>query len=69
MTGMPAFGETHDDATLWNIAGFVKALPTMSASRYAAYEAEEDVAGHHHEAGEETAADHAHPPGTPPHED
>lgn len=36
MTGMPAFGESHDDATLWNIVAFVKALPAMTPERYAA---------------------------------
>jgi mono/diheme cytochrome c family protein len=35
MTGMPAFGPSHDDRTLWNIAAFVKELPAMSAERYA----------------------------------
>jgi mono/diheme cytochrome c family protein len=35
MSGMPAFGPTRDDATLWNIAAFVKELPAMTAERYA----------------------------------
>lgn len=34
MTGMPAFGPSHDDATLWEITAFVKALPGMSPERY-----------------------------------
>lgn len=34
MTGMPAFGPTHSDQTLWNIVAFVKALPNMSANQY-----------------------------------
>lgn len=58
MTGMPAFGPTHDDATVWNIAAFVKALPQMTASQYAAYEA-----GHG-----EGEGGHEHVEGTPPHE-
>lgn len=37
MTGMPAFGPTHDDRTLWNIAAFVKELPAMTPERYAAF--------------------------------
>jgi len=37
MSGMPAFGPTHDDRTLWNITAFVKAMPKMTAARYAAY--------------------------------
>ena len=36
MTGMPAFGPTHDDRTLWSIAAFVKELPAMTPERYAA---------------------------------
>ena len=37
MTGMPAFGPTHDDRTLWIIAAFVKELPAMTPERYAAF--------------------------------
>ena len=37
MTGMPAFGPTHGDETLWNIAAFVKRLPATTAERYAAF--------------------------------
>jgi mono/diheme cytochrome c family protein len=36
MTGMPAFGPTHDDPTLWGIAAFVKELPAMTPGDYAA---------------------------------
>lgn len=36
MSGMPAFGPTHDDTTLWSVAAFVKALPAMTPERYAA---------------------------------
>lgn len=35
MTGMPAFGASHDDETLWSIAAMVKALPGMTPERYA----------------------------------
>jgi mono/diheme cytochrome c family protein len=35
MTGMPAFGPSHDDQTLWGIAAFVKELPAMTPERYA----------------------------------
>jgi mono/diheme cytochrome c family protein len=37
MTGMPAFGPSHDDQTLWNIAAFVKDLPAMSRERYESF--------------------------------
>lgn len=36
MTGMPAFGPTHDDETLWGIVAMVKELPAMTPERYAA---------------------------------
>ncbi|MFC0676361.1 c-type cytochrome [Lysobacter korlensis] len=36
-TGMPSFGETHDDATLWNIAAFVERLPAMTPEQYRAF--------------------------------
>jgi mono/diheme cytochrome c family protein len=58
MTGMPAFGPTHDDETLWNIAAFVKALPEMSAEKYAAYPSDHGMA----EGG------HVDAEGAPPHE-
>ncbi|MFO7581009.1 c-type cytochrome [Guyparkeria sp.] len=34
MTGMPAFGPTHDDETLWNLTAFVKGLPAMTPDEY-----------------------------------
>lgn len=45
MSGMPGFGATHDTKTIWNIAGFVKQLPGMSAQTYDALPAEEQA--HH----------------------
>lgn len=49
MTGMPAFGPTHDAQTIWNITAFVKALPTMTPDRYTALteSAEAHEAGGH----------------------
>ena len=51
MTGMPAFGPTHDDRTLWNVAAFVKELPAMTPERYAAF-------GNAH--GERQRSEHSH---------
>jgi mono/diheme cytochrome c family protein len=34
MTGMPAFGPTHDDEKLWDLTAFVKRLPEMTPERY-----------------------------------
>jgi mono/diheme cytochrome c family protein len=36
MTGMPAFGPTHDESALWAITAFVKQLPTMTPQQYQA---------------------------------
>lgn len=47
MSGMPAFGGTHDSQTTWNIAGFVKQLPKMSPEAYAAIPSEDEGGGHH----------------------
>ena len=35
MTGMPAWGPTHDDARLWSMVAFVRRLPSLSARDYA----------------------------------
>lgn len=34
MTGMPAWGPTHEDRELWAIVAFMRRLPEMSASEY-----------------------------------
>lgn len=38
MTGMPAFGPTHSDEKIWNIVGFVRRLPQISAQEFKAME-------------------------------
>jgi hypothetical protein len=45
MTGMPAFGPTHDDATLWHIVAFVGRFPSMTAKQYEAWVAAARAAG------------------------
>lgn len=45
MSGMPAFGPTHDDQMLWNIVAFVKELPAMTPARYAALGSTKDDGG------------------------
>lgn len=49
MTGMPAFGPTHDDKTIWNIVAFVRALPDMSADQYQAFTAQSGAHAGAHE--------------------
>jgi mono/diheme cytochrome c family protein len=46
MTGMPAFGPTHDDDRLWDIVAFVSGLPTLTPDDYNKLRA---AAGEHHE--------------------
>jgi mono/diheme cytochrome c family protein len=36
MTGMPAFGPTHDEPTLWELVAFLRKLPNLSAEDYQA---------------------------------
>ncbi|HJU05301.1 MAG TPA: cytochrome c [Nitrospiraceae bacterium] len=36
MTGMPAFGKTHQDEALWSIVAFVRQLPHLQGKDYAA---------------------------------
>lgn len=73
MTGMPAFGPTHSEETIWNIAAFVRTLPQMSADEYAAIEG-----GHHHGGGgqqaggatnQQSSGGHSHASGTADHSD
>lgn len=34
MSGMPAWGHTHDDQTLWSIVAFMQRLPKLSAKQF-----------------------------------
>lgn len=34
MTGMPAWGATHDDARIWAMVAFLQKLPTLSEDQY-----------------------------------
>ncbi len=49
MTGMPAFGPSHDDQTIWNIVGFVSRLPDMTSQQYGQLEEQTAGSGHKHE--------------------
>jgi mono/diheme cytochrome c family protein len=57
MTGMPAFGPTHEDQTLWNIAAFVKELPAMTPERYETFAASR---GSHARSGHDDATERGH---------
>lgn len=53
MTGMPAFGPTHDEATLWAIVAFIRRLPDLTPQEY------EELRRHHGRGGHI----HGHPHG------
>jgi mono/diheme cytochrome c family protein len=36
MSGMPAWGRTHDDGAIWNIVAFVSKMPSMTPAAYRA---------------------------------
>jgi mono/diheme cytochrome c family protein len=36
MTGMPAWGVTHDDKILWDVVAFLRKMPEMTAEEYQA---------------------------------
>ncbi len=63
MTGMPAWGATHDDDAIWPVVAFMTRLPTLDADEYDAFLASAAGMGHH--AGDEHGAgahDHAMEP-------
>ena len=77
-TGMPAFGVTHDDASLLQIIAAVRRLPEMTEAEYAARTRAGEVAGVDHEAMMDdpaavrqapasAAGGHSHAPGAPAH--
>jgi len=53
MTGMPAWGTTHDDSALWAMVAFVRRLPTITPEEYKKFETEgsmeEGKEEHHHD--------------------
>lgn len=80
MTGMPAWGTTHDDNSIWGLVAFVQKLPELSQAEYQAlagrgdgHDAARDGDGNtsHSHAGESDTqsrpAGHVDAPGTPPH--
>jgi hypothetical protein len=61
MTGMPAWGLTHDDERIWSMVAFLQKLPDLTPEVY--HELVESGEGehHHHETGD---AEHSHETGT-----
>ena len=60
MSGMPAWGVTHDDEAIWGLVAFVQQLPTLDAAGYAALTGEADGSGHDHAEHEHGDHDHDH---------
>lgn len=58
MTGMPAWGVTHDDAALWPVVAFMTTLPGLDAEGYKDLLSKAEGMGHH--VGEDGADRHAH---------
>ncbi|WP_165495647.1 c-type cytochrome [Marinobacter halodurans] len=57
MTGMPAWGNTHDDKDLWELTAFVQELPGMNQAQYQRLVHESATGaddGHDHEHGNMT---------------
>ncbi len=67
MSAMPAWGLSHDDATLWAIVAFTQKLPSFDADEYKAltqHAAEAHAAAHdaaHDATGDSTESAHAAP--------
>jgi len=60
MTGMPAWGATHDDQAIWAIVAFLQKLPGMTPEQYKALGAAEGSGGHQHHEGDAEQPEHAH---------
>ena len=58
MTGMPAWGETHQDDELWPVIAFLTRLPELDADAYQAMLASAAGMGHHSD--DASAAPHTH---------
>jgi mono/diheme cytochrome c family protein len=58
MSGMPAWGVTHDDEAIWGLVAFLQQLPTMDAAVYAAFTRDDGEAGHDHEVHEHGEQEH-----------
>jgi mono/diheme cytochrome c family protein len=47
MTGMPAWGVTHDDAAIWPVVAFITKLPELDAVQYEDLLSQAKGMGHH----------------------
>jgi len=59
MTGMPAWGVTHDDDTIWPVIAFIKKLPELDAAQYQEMLTRAGGLGHH---ADDAATSNEQPP-------
>jgi mono/diheme cytochrome c family protein len=64
MTGMHAWGLTHDDDRIWSMVAFLQKLPSLSAEQYKEL-AESGEGGHSHEHAEDGDHSDAEPAAVP----
>lgn len=55
MTGMPAWGASHEDAEIWPVVAFLTTLPDMDSDQYQSLLKQADGMGHH-----VAGSDHSH---------
>jgi mono/diheme cytochrome c family protein len=60
MTGMPAWGVTHDDASIWPVVAFMTTLPSLDEAGYRTLLDSAKGAGHHAQEGSNDGGSHAH---------
>ena len=66
MSGMPAWGKTHDDQSIWGLVAFLQKLPELTPDQYEALvnaSGENEHHHHHHDAGSKHGAEeegHSH---------
>jgi len=60
MTGMPAFGPTHSDHEIWEIAAFVRHLPKLTNEEKEKLKPAAEEEEHHHEHHGTEAPEHHH---------
>jgi mono/diheme cytochrome c family protein len=58
MTGMPAWGVTHDDDSIWPVVAFITRLPNLDAAQY--QELMDSAGGMGHHANDSAAEAHPH---------
>lgn len=66
MSGMPAWGATHDDRSIWALVAFVHKLSELTPGEYEALVAQGRAGAH--EPGAEDEDEHSHGEGPHPHE-